>query len=174
MDIIKVEPHSYLSVRTMALCVLVAILFFTALCVFVFEYVFEVEDSIVPKDLNSIVIPVFVFLSIVSIIGTYLALSTKSLYAFNPETKCDLRGYKFLGKEYGEWHPLDLNAIPNFSFIAFQSYNQTQTFNFMGVTKNEVYEDMFELRLVCGQKFITLIYNKENCNIVFCVRQYLK
>ncbi|MCQ2199931.1 MAG: hypothetical protein MJZ19_09475 [Paludibacteraceae bacterium] len=161
MEIIKVEPHSYLGIRTIAFCVLVAVLLFSATLVFVFEYAFDVIDCIIPKNLNSIIIPIFIFLSISSIIGAYLAITTKSLYAFNPESKSDFRGYKFLGKEYGEWHPLDLNSIPNFSYIAFQSYNQTQTFNFMGVTKNEVDEDMFELRLICGQNFITLISTSE-------------
>lgn len=108
------------------------------------QLAFGITDDILPADGFA-----YYFLGTVAFSGllaylTYMFLTSKDVFIFDEtENKCFV-GYTLLGKDKGEWKKVD----GGFSRVVFQTYEQSQTFNFMGISKNKVDETVFELRKV--------------------------
>ena len=75
----------------------------------------------------------------------YLIFTAKYIYEFDGESKKFRKATEWLGKiRKGEWQELDIKC----NHISFQMYDDTYTMNFMNLSKNEVKETMYVLRLV--------------------------
>lgn len=108
------------------------------------QLAFGITDEILPiKGFYYYLAGTFVFSALLAFL-TYMLMTSHDTFVYDEaENKC-FSGYTLLGKDKGEWKRVD----GGFSRIAFQTYEQSQTFNFMGISKNKVDETVFELRKV--------------------------
>ncbi len=105
---------------------------------------FGITDDILPADGF-----VFYFMGTVLFSGllaflTYMLLTSRDTFIYDNAENKYFAGYTLLGKDKGEWSNVD----KSFARVVFQTYEQSQTFNFMGISKNKVDETVFELRMV--------------------------
>jgi hypothetical protein len=105
---------------------------------------FGISDDILPKEnFGYYLTGTFIFSAILAFC-TYMLLTSRDTFIFDNSGNRYFDGYTFLGKDKGEWKKME----GGFSRIVFQTYEQSQTFNFMGISKNKVDETVYELRKV--------------------------
>lgn len=112
--------------------------------ILVLQTVFGISDDILPaKNFGYWLTGTFVFSGLLAFL-TYMLMTSRDIFIYDKtDNKC-FAGYSLLGKDKGEWQKVE----SGFSRIVFQTYEQSQTFNFMGISKNKVEETVFELRKV--------------------------
>ncbi len=105
---------------------------------------FGISDDILPKEnFGYYLAGTFLFTAVLAFY-TYMLLTSRDTIIYDNSENRIFSGYTFLGKDKGEWKKID----GTFSRIVFQTYEQSQTFNFMGISKNKVDETVYELRKV--------------------------
>ena len=134
--------HFALPVYGVALLLDVAMVMFYL--VLALQTAFGISDDILPKEnFGYYLTGTFIFSAILAFC-TYMLLTSRDTFIFDNSGNRYFDGYTFLGKDKGEWKKME----GGFSRIVFQTYEQSQTFNFMGISKNKVDETVYELRKV--------------------------
>jgi hypothetical protein len=134
--------HFPLPVYGVALLLDVAMVMFYL--VLALQTAFGISDDILPKEnFGYYLTGTFIF-SVILAFCTYMLLTSRDTFIFDNSGNRYFDGYTFLGKDKGEWKKME----GGFSRIVFQTYEQSQTFNFMGISKNKVDETVYELRKV--------------------------
>ena len=134
--------HFPLPVYGVALLLDVAMVMFYL--VLALQTAFGISDDILPKEnFGYYLTGTFIFSAILAFC-TYMLLTSRDTFIFDNSGNRYFDGYTFLGKDKGEWKKME----GGFSRIVFQTYEQSQTFNFMGISKNKVDETVYELRKV--------------------------
>ncbi len=134
--------HFPLPVYGVALLLDVAMVMFYL--VLALQTTFGISDDILPKEnFGYYLTGTFIFSAILAFC-TYMLLTSRDTFIFDNSGNRYFDGYTFLGKDKGEWKKME----GGFSRIVFQTYEQSQTFNFMGISKNKVDETVYELRKV--------------------------
>ncbi len=117
------------------------VMFFIVLAI---QTAFGITDDILPKDgFGYYFAGTILFAGLMAFV-TYMLMTSRDTFVYDPSENKYFSGYSLLGKDKGEWKKVD----GNFSRVVFQTYEQSQTFNFMGLSKNKVDETVFELRMV--------------------------
>lgn len=112
--------------------------------VLIVQTVFGISDDIIPADGFGYYFAGTLLFSALLAFLTYMMMTSKDTFIYDDVENRSFSGYTLLGKDRGEWKKID----GDFSRVVFQTYEQSQTFNFMGISKNKVDETVFELRIV--------------------------
>jgi hypothetical protein len=76
-------------------------------------------------------------------VGLFLVF-TKRIYQFDPDAKESRVLCRFYQWEWGKWEPLVLEGY----CLAFQRYGQSYNYNYGGIYKKNIFEYVYDLRLV--------------------------
>lgn len=76
-------------------------------------------------------------------VGLFL-IFTKRVFQFDPDTKESRFLCRFYQWEWGKWQPLVLEGY----CLAFQRYGQSYNYNYGGIYKKNIFEYVYDLRLV--------------------------
>lgn len=112
------------------------------------QLMFGITDEILPsQNFGYWLTGTFLFSGLLGFL-TYMFITCRDSFIFDEVENKYFLGYKILGKDKGEWK----KAEGGIARVVFQTYDQSQTFNFMGISKNKVDETVFELRLVYDEQ----------------------